>query len=234
MRFEFLETKTLISQKLGHTNITYIRPTLWLILFQATGIGVLSHSSKQIALVLWNVFPVWVLVVMIGLQAVFPLAHGAKSNVGSRKESDAAPQETHRRHIANVSLVYAPALIVSLHSHIAVLTVSISTCLFPALFRSEYLAYLRPSEVFVPPLAITIGQTTGDGTRSFMLWDQIFGYGTVMMVMLLRLQAAASAAGRPLGWVKLVAATLLASLVVGPGSTCLLISWLRDILLFVQ
>ncbi|KAK1580091.1 uncharacterized protein LY79DRAFT_672127 [Colletotrichum navitas] len=279
---------------------SYVRPTLWLLLFQATGIGcagplwvlshlgasnggsvgrmsslkdsleraaplssphvpflilaalvmgyaapaslmllpsprVLSADSKQFALVLWNIFPIWVLAALLGLRSVLPLARSSQQQpAGSFKDAAAVTQlRTNRRYIANMALVYAPALIVSVYSHIAVLAATVSTRLFPALFRPEHLASLTPWEVFVPPLSVVAGQTVGDGTRSFMLWDQVFGYGTVGIVMLLRLRSAADAVGRPLGSVKMVTGILLASLVAGPGSACLLACWVSELLLLL-
>ncbi|KAK1979462.1 hypothetical protein LZ30DRAFT_726207 [Colletotrichum cereale] len=196
---------------------------------------VLSADSKQLALVLWNIFPIWVLAALFGLRSVLPLARSSQQQPGGSFKLAAAVTQprTNRRYIANMALVYVPVLIVSVYSHIAVLAATVSTRLFPALFRPEHLASLTPWEVFVPPLSVVAGQTVGDGTRSFMLWDQVFGYGTVGIVMLLRLRSAADAVGRPLGSVKMVAGMLLASLVAGPGSACLLACWVSELLLLL-
>lgn len=84
----------------------------------------------------------------------------------------------------------------------------------------------------MPPLAVEAAKTVGDGTRSFMLWDQVCGYGTVLLVLLLRARQLAPAAGVDLGLAKLVAGSLLCFVILGPGSACLLVSWLGDLVLF--
>lgn len=248
------------------------RPTAWLLLFQAMGIGcagplwalahiplaaerssyqldpsapflvlgavsigyavsafpmalpspsLLSFDTKQVALAIWNVFPIWVWVVGAGLRLTLAPTWS--------KSPSKAPHM-----MAALSSAYIPALVVSVWSHVAIVGVSLSTCLFPAPFRPEYLTALHPSALFVPPLAVVAGGTVGDGTRSFMLWDQLIGYVTVTLAMLMRLRNAAPRALRGGTWCIVAAATLLGYVVAGPGSTCLLISWYADILLSSQ
>ncbi|OHE98123.1 hypothetical protein CORC01_06637 [Colletotrichum orchidophilum] len=144
----------------------FTRLSLWLLLFQATGIGVLSVDSKQVALVLWNVFPILVPAAFAGIQAVTSAARGKQHQATGSRGEDAAtitrPSiQTSRHTMSTISLIYAPALIVSVYSHVAILAVTLFTRLFPALFRPEHLASLTPWGVFVPPLAVVAGQTCG-------------------------------------------------------------------------
>lgn len=181
--------------------------------------SLLSFNAKQVAVAVWNVFPLWVWLAGAGLRlTMIPTSHQPKAR-------GTAP------HMTSLTSAYIPALIVSIWSHVAVVGVSLSTYLFPSIFRSEYLTELHPSALFVPPLAVVAGGTVGDGTRSFMLWDQLLGYATVTLVMIMRLRSAAPATIRGGTWCTVAAAMLLSYVVVGPGSTCLLISWYADVLL---
>jgi hypothetical protein len=180
---------------------------------------VLSYDSKQVVIAVWNVFPIVTLVIVATFAAVAPKE--------SRKQPESL-SELSRRHITTVRWVYAPALVFSFCSHIAVSAVSASTRLFPTLFRPEYLADLNPSMVFVPPIAVVMGETVGDGTRSFMLWDQLIGYATIGLFMLVQLSNAFTVTGKSFSWPKAVVASLLCWAITGGGSTCLLISWMRD------
>lgn len=187
--------------------------------------GILSPESKQFALVAWNIFPVTTLGLMMALSTLVPKEQSKKSDSLS---------ELSRRHIKSVRWVYAIALAFSWYSHVAVSAVSMSTRLFPALFHSEYLIHLSPSALFVPPIAIERVETVGDGTRSFMLWDQVIGYSTVGLVMLVKLRCVLNTTGKSFNWFMAIAISLLASVVAGGGSTCLLICWLRDEALYGQ
>ncbi|KAI0892648.1 hypothetical protein F4806DRAFT_499762 [Annulohypoxylon nitens] len=186
----------------------------------------LTYDSKQVALVLWNIFPLLVFAFQASLNAVIP----KKVTVTESSKTRGKPEA--KQHLASTRWMYATAFVFSFASHISILAVSISTVWLPMLWQESYIADLSPVRLFIPPLSLTVGQTVGDGVQSFMMWDQVFGYGTVSIVMLLQLQNASRSTGKSFSWFKSVGAVLLGSAIVGPGNACLIISWLRDEMLF--
>lgn len=184
----------------------------------------ISHETKQIALAVWNVFPIWVFAAWTVLRfTVHPSARIPQPSAATVHNTALTK--------ATLSSVYIPSLILSSLSHTAILGVSMSTYLFPVIFRPEYLTDLHPSNVFLPPLTVVAGETVGDGTRSFMLWDQLLGYSSVILVMLWQLHSVADLVGNSLSWLKLIAVSAITSSIIGPGSCCLLICWYKDSLL---
>ncbi|KAL8886472.1 MAG: hypothetical protein Q9215_005829 [Flavoplaca cf. flavocitrina] len=113
-----------------------------------------------------------------------------------------------------------------------ILAGSISTLLFPALFNPKYVTELGPASVFLPPISIDRGDSVGAGFRSFFLWDQAAGYPVMIMVMIMQLRTAYMSRGVSTSWAKMIGSAVLISLVAGPGSACLALSWWRDEILF--
>ncbi|KAH7311399.1 hypothetical protein B0I35DRAFT_357085 [Stachybotrys elegans] len=181
-----------------------------------------SNNFQQLALIAWNIFPVWVMIIL----KTFSLGSASGSQ---RNKALATPQQ----HLKAARWVNSTTIVLSSAMHVATWAISLSTLLFPSLFNSGLSQHLRPSSVFLPTLSVAHGATVGDGVHSFFYWDQVAGYTTVALVMLLQLRAAMLATGRSFNWMQAIGATLLGSLVLGPGSACLAISWLRDEVLFV-
>lgn len=78
------------------------------------------------------------------------------------------------------------------------------------------------------------GKTVGNGVRSFFLWDQVFEFPIVILVMMLELRIAAVSRGSLFSLPKLLGLSVLITLVAGPGSASLALSWLRDEILFLS
>lgn len=185
--------------------------------------GIVTNNFQQLAVVTWNLFPLLVLVILKFLGAFVPMFSSRRNDRPAR-----SPQE----HLRAVRLVSCASLAISSAVHIGVSAVSISTILFPALFNAKYARELSPASLVLPPISITQGSTVGDGIRSFFLWDQVFGYPVVILVMMLQLRTAVIARGFPTSWLKSLGLVVLTTCVAGPGSACLALSWLRDEILF--
>ena len=184
---------------------------------------IVTNNFQQMALVSWNLFPLLVFGILKFLGVLVP--------VFSRWQSD-RPALSPQEHLRLVRLVSFASLIVSAAVHIAVVTISISSVLFPALFDAKAVEDLSPVSIFLPPISIRRGETVGDGVRSFFLWDQASGYPIMIIVMMLQLRTAATSRGMSTSWEKLFGFAALVTFVAGPGSACLALSWLRDETLF--
>ncbi|KAI0836877.1 hypothetical protein F5Y06DRAFT_272502 [Hypoxylon sp. FL0890] len=178
--------------------------------------GIVSNNFQQWAVVTWNVFPLTVMVLF-------------KVSAGTGSPSDRG--HGHDNGLHSVRTTYAVTLAFSFAMHVAIVSLSIITVLFPAIFDPSYRQYFSPASLFIPPLSVEPTKTVGDGIRSFFLWDQVGGYGVVLLVGLVQLGNAAHVTGKQFNWFNAVVSTALASLVFGPGSTSVLINWWHDELL---
>ncbi len=184
---------------------------------------IVSNAFQQRVLVLWNLFPLslFLLLKILGTitSSLYPL--------GSPRGA-VSPQE----HLRSIRIVNSIAMVMSAVVHVGIVTLSISTVIFPVMFNEAYIADFSPRALFAPPVAIGGGETVGDGVRGFFLWDQIAGYPVMMLVMMMQLRAAADSLGVGISWMKMVGMAMGVSCVAGPGSACLALSWLRDEMLF--
>ncbi|KAI9042446.1 uncharacterized protein KD926_005525 [Aspergillus affinis] len=143
-------------------------------------------------------------------------------------------------HLYAVQATAILTLVINSAIHLFIVGLSISTLLFPSIFHPSYVNEFRPSSLFLPPLAPgPKALTPGDGVRGFLLWDHVVTYSTVLVVVCLELrnafnavQGAGSNKTLKLSAWSIGSIGLVISLVMGPGSACLVASWARDEILF--
>ncbi|KAL9124508.1 MAG: hypothetical protein Q9217_006162 [Psora testacea] len=195
----------------------YVVPT---ILMALPSPGIVTNNFQQLAVVVWNLYPMLVLVI---LKVFTSMLSGLRND-----QSASSPRE----HLRSVRLISCLSLIMSSAVHIGVSAVSTSTALFPTIFTAKYAQELSPGRLILPPLSIFQGGSVGDGVRSFFWWDQVAAYPIVILVMMLELHTAVVARGLPTNRVKSAGMAVMISCIAGPGSACLALSWLRDEILF--
>ncbi|KAF2497541.1 hypothetical protein BU16DRAFT_616165 [Lophium mytilinum] len=181
--------------------------------------SLVSNRFQQLAVVVWNVFPLVVLALHKTFSVLLPTKGFLK-------------QTSPTSHLKAIRITNGCALATSFAVHIAVSSLSLATVLFPAVFAPGYAEELGPTSVFVPPIAISKSKTVGEGFRSFLLWDQVFGYSIMLVVALMQLETSVKAHGKTFSWVKTVPVALVGAVVAGPGSVSLAVSWVRDEILF--
>lgn len=175
----------------------------------------------------WNLYPLLVYALFRVFAAVI--------SVASEKRTDTPPAASTRGgHLKAVRLVSGVAILVGFILHIAVLTLAISSSLFPALFNPSHASLLSLSSLFLPPLSIAQGKTVGDGVRGFMLWDQLAGYAVMLLVAVLELRTVVKARKWETNWMKSLGFVVFGCLLIGPGSTYLAIRWAGDEDLFEE
>lgn len=182
-----------------------------------------TNDFQQLAVVFWNVFPLLVFGILRILGTIVPMLNGQLKNRSANSPDI---------HLRCVRLVSLTSLLLSAALHVAISAGSISTLLFPTLFNAKYVTELGPASVFLPPVLIDRGNSVGAGFRSFFLWDQAAGYPVMIMVMAMQLRTANVTRGVSTSWAKLIGSAMLISLLAGPGSACLALSWWRDEILF--
>ncbi|KAJ5736897.1 uncharacterized protein N7483_002022 [Penicillium malachiteum] len=187
-----------------------------------------SNNFQQWTIVIWNAFPIIMYTIIATGERILSL----RSSSSSPKISMSSSQAAHLRVVRLMSIV---SVAVGLALHVAVTTISASAALFPALFDSKYVKELTPLSLMTPPLSLAGGDTVGDGIHGFMLWDQIIGFSLVQLVFLSQLRNALRFSNfQHRGWIGLGTVAFLLSFVVGPGTTVIVTSWLRDEILFNQ
>lgn len=200
----------------------YLVPAVLMGIFSSSA-GSMAH---QTAIGAWNMYPLLILPILCVLRAVF-----SSYPVFSTGTSPSTPKKVH---VHAVRAVNFPAILFSSAMHFAVVAVSLVTVLFPAVIHPAYLTELHPSAIFVPPLALPKATTPGGGVKGFLLWDQLVAYLVVMVVVTLELQSVWTATQRTESfcWSWYFTALLMTSVLLGPGTACLIVSWLRDEMLF--
>lgn len=189
--------------------------------------SVISDTSKQLAIALWNVFPL--------TMTIFQTAsHSMVSFIGRVKGSDkpgdsASPADF----LWAVRICYAFSLVFSCTCHIGVAAVSGLSVFFPMIFAPDYASAFRPGKLLIPPFSWTAASSFGEGDLSFMKWDQIIGYACMLLYATMTYRQAQAKLGVRGFW-GLYAGLMAGCVVAGPGSTVLAINWARDELLFAR
>ncbi|KAL5342865.1 hypothetical protein BJX70DRAFT_394307 [Aspergillus crustosus] len=209
-----------------------------------------TTTFKQYAIAIWNVFPLLVLGVLYIIRPV--ITKFLLPRTTGKHKTRLAPG-ARAAHLRAVRITTIVTLIISSTAHILTTTLSLTTLIFPSIFNPQYVNDLSPSSLFLPPISpAPKALTPGDGTRGFLLWDQVVGYSTIMIVVgseLLNAIDAIPAIRRGLrshpdhqlaGKIQAFTSSRWAigvvglglTLLVGPGSTILIASWARDEILF--
>ncbi|KAK4940217.1 hypothetical protein LTR10_019646 [Elasticomyces elasticus] len=148
----------------GHifgVSLGYIVPTVLMTLPQP---DVLPLDTKITAIVLWQLFPIW----------TSTITYVTKLVVGSRTPSANQP-DAQTKQISMLRTVYKLSLAVSVPTHIAGWTLSLSTMLLPNLFNVQTVQEFHPLNVFVPPNPfsdVKIG-SVAQGSHWFLQYDYV-------------------------------------------------------------
>lgn len=177
-----------------------------------------SNGFQQMAVVAWNLFPVILSLVQTTLVT-------SSSMLGLVREVETPSPE---QYLSAVRIAYICGLIVGSALHIAVVSLSATTVLFPFLYRAEYVQALTPRALILPRTSWTPVASFGEGVRSFLLWDQVFTYATMLSLAILQLFRVAPRLVKRVGILRLALIVLGTIVVAGPGSACILLYWAGD------
>lgn len=180
--------------------------------------AIISPATQQVAVAIWNVFPIFTGLLEWIFQAAFSSSEG--SSAISRKS---APNNDALR--TALRRTYAFAILCSFATHAAVLAVASSTILFPTMFSASAIQTLRPGVLFKLPLSHSEVLSMGVGALHFLQWDLFVGFTTVLIHAVVRYR---STEGREQSFGGLVFKILAAVLFVGPGATLVGLKWLDD------
>lgn len=199
--------------------VGYIIPSA-LTAFPETSTGPIRTLQERISF--WQPWPIWVSVVQI-------VTSKALSFVCSTGDNDARHAKV-QKVLSNSRVVYAFAFGLAALSHIAALSLSIISALFPTLFDPDVLHSLHPANVFVPtmPWSATKAKSLGQGVQDFLHYDHLVGVVAVLFWVLSLYTSAHSARNVKVNFVSLVSKIGALILTSGIAGTAVELMWERD------
>ena len=171
-----------------------------------------SYSLHQYVLAYWQFYPLYIYI----LQFAFARFFSPNRKTATATNHDLSPLRT----------VYVFTLTFSTVTHIASLSLSLSSVLFPSLFAPGIAAEFHPSHIFLPlsPFAPSKLVTLAHGCLNLLQWDSLFVSVLGLFLAVMGFRRAYSSNGLVGDIIKVLGL----SVVVGPGSAALLILWRRD------
>ena len=206
----------------------YILPYV-LIALPSTGTNALVSSSlQQIFIAAWSFLPFLIAISQSILQniTVFYSSPTKVSTVNSPLRKEAA--------ISTIRRNYAFAFFLSLATHIATLTITFSTILFPVLFSPHIIRSLHPREIYSLPLSHASAGSLGVGALQFLQWDIVVGFTTMLVPAVTSYHRVQNIQAPKSNLFVLTLKTLGAVVALGPGATLVGVRWLEDEALLFQ
>ncbi|KAJ5729223.1 uncharacterized protein N7483_003731 [Penicillium malachiteum] len=179
---------------------------------------IISVDWKQIAISAWHPWPAYVsILTTVSYYVIGPLF-----------------SNNHRASMSSLRWVYASAFIHTAVSHLATLTLSLTTVLAPALLEDKYIDALHPSKVYsfpVPWSGLKVN-TVPEGVHVFLRWDYMIGSaGILLWALKLHIVAQRQVVGG-VSWASLLFKIGVLSLFSGPAGAAVELMWERDELIF--
>lgn len=153
---------------LASITVGFLVPTILMVL---PAPSVISFDKKQTYLAFWQVFPIWV---QLFQKARFFLP---KILTSDHKKISAKSIKLDREYLFSLRFIYAILLAFAGCTHIATMTLLITSKFFPGLFAEEFVGVFNPSKVFWP-LSISVStkmRSIGSGIFQFLQYDEFVG-----------------------------------------------------------
>ncbi|KAK5140539.1 hypothetical protein LTR04_002954 [Oleoguttula sp. CCFEE 6159] len=186
--------------------------------------AIVSHTTHQAALVLWQLFPLWA-----GLSQLLLSMRSTKDTTMAYQSST----ERNGRVLKGLERVYGFAFAIVAVTHIAPLAISLIAAMKPDALPGKYAAYvdtLHPANAFLPSRFwghVKMVDSIGEGSLEFLKWDELVSTTSVLVwACALNWQAAAEHNIQSLA--VMVAKTLLLLVFAGPVGAAILLVAERD------
>ncbi|KAH9222512.1 hypothetical protein DL95DRAFT_454518 [Leptodontidium sp. 2 PMI_412] len=184
--------------------------------------AIISPETQQVAVAVWNVFPIFTGLLQWTFQTMFSSSEDTKTTPRKPSPNNADLLSALRR-------TYAFAIFCSFATHAAALTIIFSIVLFPTMFSASAIQTLHPGAIFKLPLSHAEVHSMGVGALHFLQWDLFVGFTTVLVPAAAKYRRSMGASGGNEGGLTVVVLKVLAAvLLVGPGATCVGLKWLDD------
>lgn len=179
-----------------------------------------TYAQQQVAIVIWVLFPLWVAGLQAGLYAL-------STNLLSAERPPQSTAELGAENIRSLRLMYASAFGLCLIAHIAILSLSMISFVFPMLFAPGYPSAFHPLRLMFPANPST-ASSIGEGSMNFLQWDQWIGYSAALLWAMTQHQNARSKKETVQGWMVLLAKVAGLTAIAGPGGALIAVTWARD------
>jgi hypothetical protein len=183
--------------------------------------AVVSLDTQQIAVAVWNVFPIFTGLLQWTFQTMFSSSEDTK--ITPRK-----PSPNNADLISALRRTYAFAIFCSFATHAAVLTIIFSTVLFPTMFSALAIQTLHPGTIFKLPWSHAEVNSMGVGALHFLQWDLFVGFSAVLIPAAVKYRNMQASGRNEESLASFVLKVLTAVLLVGPGATFVGLKWLDD------
>ncbi|KAI4134013.1 MAG: hypothetical protein LQ347_001878 [Umbilicaria vellea] len=179
-----------------------------------------TYGQQQVAIVMWVLFPLWVAGLQAGLYTLF-------TNLVSAKLPPKPTTELGAENIYSLRLVYASAFGLCSIAHIAIISLSMVSFVFPMLFAPGYPSAFHPLRLIFPANP-SRASSIGEGSMNFLQWDQWIGYSAALLWAMIQHQNARSKNETARGWMVLLAKVAGVIAIAGPGGALIAVTWARD------
>ena len=203
--------------------IGYILPS---VLMSLPAPSMLNHDRKQVLIVFWQFFPVWVSVCQQGISlAMRYLKIGISTQVPIEKRSMKA-----------MRMLYAILLLGAAANQLSALQLIVTSKIFPDLFALDYRHAFDFSKVFVPKAitASTPMDSIGSGAHMLLQYDELIGSSAMLVWAFALFVQAREVATHALHISRIVILCLLTLVLGGPLGLAVAIIWARDELVFAH
>jgi hypothetical protein len=197
----------------------YFLPLIAMAIPSSGSRALVSPELQQIAVVAWNVFPLFLTLSQYIFQVLQISGFSADRNQSTSNGKAA---------LSALRVTYAFAFLTALATHIATLTIIFSTILFPSLFSPSAIGSLHPTAIFRIPLSHSTVPSLGDGAIQFLQWDLLVGSATILISTVISYHHTQKLNGKHGDLVNMTLKTLIAAVIVGPGATLMGLRWLED------
>lgn len=202
-------------QALPFSTITgFIIPTILMSLHAPTYI---TYEQKAFFVRLWQIFPILCYLSQHIWKRILPLSSRSRSvNIETQ--------------IRMLGKVYFFGTICASVAHTATWAISLTAYLFPALFAPQYVGYLLPARVFLPPMPWwdIEADSIGTGAHWFLQWDEVLTSTMYLLWACSLTIKARQKVGKTSGVIVDVLGLLSSALLVGPAGAALCALWERD------
>ncbi|KAI5306769.1 hypothetical protein KEM55_008509, partial [Ascosphaera atra] len=207
--------------------VGYVLPTV-LTVAQAPKIPFISSHlpSHQLALLLWQVWPVMVCMVqglMVGTPATF------RKFVPKKVE----PKLLARRTRNGLRLTHFTAMLLASVSHLTMLSMIFINRFTPSVLSPNVTAHFKPESMILPCLPWTNARpaTLGEGVYWFLQWDYFIAAVAMFVWALKEYVVAHKQKGVTVGWVGVAPRVLATIMTGGFVAAAVMLVWERDELL---
>ncbi|KAK7533943.1 uncharacterized protein J3D65DRAFT_631872 [Phyllosticta citribraziliensis] len=176
---------------------------------------VVSHDFHQIAIALWQPFPLWISLAWYALRPLFATR--------ATTERLSAPGKTY----AALTRLHVFALTLAVTSHVSAFTLSFGTLLAPSAFAPHIVDAFEPLSVFLPrPTAPGVALPLNEGILRFLQWDEAVSCAAALVWAGTVYRGDTREKGS--FFAGLLGRSLLWTVVGGPAAAVVALVWARD------